>query len=58
MALPIWGYYMNKIYKNSKIKISKGEFDVPMSLKNEEFNCVKRKSNSMDVSDVIDFDDF
>ena len=58
MALPIWGYYMNKIYENSKIKISKGEFDVPMSLKNEEFNCVKRKSNSMDVSDVIDFDDF
>lgn len=58
MALPIWGYYMNDVYGNPKINISKGEFDVPISLKNEEFNCTKRKSNSMDVSDVIDFDDF
>ena len=58
MALPIWGYYMNDIYKNPKIKISKGDFDIPISLKNDEFNCVKRKSNSIDVSDVIDFDDF
>lgn len=58
MALPIWGYYMNDIYKNPNISISRGEFDVPLSLKSQEFNCTKRKSNSMDVFDVIDFDDF
>ena len=58
MALPIWGYYMNDIYKNSSIKISKGKFDIPESLKNEEFDCTKRKANSIDDFDVIDFDDF
>ena len=58
MALPIWGYYMNDVYKNSKIRISKGKFDVPESLKNEEFDCVKRRANSIDNFDAFDFDDF
>lgn len=28
-ALPIWGYYMNKVYKDKKIKISHGDFKPP-----------------------------
>ncbi len=58
MALPIWGYYMNDVYKNSKLKVSKGDFEVPESLENEEFNCVKRRLNSVGPSDAIDYDDF
>lgn len=45
MALPIWGYYMNDIYKNDKLKISKGDFERPESLKYEEFDCRKVKED-------------
>jgi penicillin-binding protein 1A len=58
MALPIWGYYMNSIYKNPKLKISKGEFIKPESLKNEEFDCSKRKANFQNTSQNVDFDQF
>lgn len=58
MALPIWGYYMNDIYKNPKIKISKGKFDVPESLINEEFDCMKRKENAIETTESVDFDEF
>lgn len=58
MALPIWGYYMNSIYKDPSLKISKGDFEKPESLKNEEFNCTKRKENFQFNSDEVDFDDF
>jgi penicillin-binding protein 1A len=58
MALPIWGYYMNSIYKNPKLKISKGEFIKPESLKNEEFDCSKRKANFQNTSKNVDFDQF
>jgi penicillin-binding protein 1A len=29
-GLPIYGYYMKKVYADSKLDISKGDFDVPM----------------------------
>lgn len=29
MALPIWGYYMNKVYADSSLEISKGDFEKP-----------------------------
>lgn len=58
MALPIWGYYMNDIYKNSKLKISKGKFEIPESLENEEFDCIKRKENAIETTDNVDFDEF
>lgn len=58
MALPIWGYYMNDIYKNPKLKISQGEFEVPESLENEEFDCTKRKANAIETSETVDFDEF
>ena len=41
MALPIWGYYMKDVYKNTKLNISKDWFDKPESLKYEEFDCTK-----------------
>ena len=52
MALPIWGYYMNDIYKNPKLNISKGWFEKPEALKYEEFDCTKVKKTFDD-----DFED-
>ena len=41
-----------------KLKISKGEFIKPESLKNEEFDCAKRKANFQNTSQNVDFDQF
>jgi penicillin-binding protein 1A len=35
MALPIWGYYMNKVYADKSIKISTGDFEKPAYLETE-----------------------
>lgn len=39
MALPIWGYYMNKVYKDNKIEISKGDFPKPDNFDDSFINC-------------------
>lgn len=36
-ALPIWGYYMKKVYADKSIKISTGDFEKPQGY--ELFNC-------------------
>jgi len=51
MALPIWGYYMNDIYKNPNLNISKGWFKKPEALKYVEFDCRKVKKASNDFED-------
>ncbi len=43
MALPIYGYFMNKVYADTTIEISRGDFprpDVPLGV---ELNCRTRK---------------
>jgi penicillin-binding protein 1A len=37
-ALPIYGYYMNKVYKDPKIAISTTDFEVPRNFDNSVFN--------------------
>jgi penicillin-binding protein 1A len=39
MALPIFGYYMQKVYKDSQLNISKGDFEHPENYNNDLFNC-------------------
>ena len=39
MALPIWGYYMQKAYKDPSLKISKGDFEAPIGYDPAQFNC-------------------
>lgn len=39
MALPIYGYYMQQAYKDSKLKISTSEFEVPLGYEPEMFEC-------------------
>ncbi len=39
MALPIYGYYMNKVYADSTIAISKGDFTKPDGIGELDMNC-------------------
>lgn len=39
MALPIYGYYMQKVYKDPKLKISRDDFEVPIGYEPELFEC-------------------
>jgi penicillin-binding protein 1A len=38
MALPIYGYFMQQLYKNLNIKISKGDFEAPEGYENSKYN--------------------
>ncbi len=39
MGLPIYGYYMNSVYTDSRLKISTKDFDKPESLLEIEWDC-------------------
>ncbi|MFT5861162.1 MAG: penicillin-binding protein 1A [Flavobacteriaceae bacterium] len=39
MALPIYGYYMQQVYKDSKLKISTEDFKEPIGYDPEMFSC-------------------
>ncbi len=45
MALPIWGYFMNKVYKDKNIKISKYDFKKPEHT-SINFDCSEQQSTS------------
>jgi len=38
-GLPIYGYYMNKVYADNELKISKGDFPTPNDYDPERFKC-------------------
>ena len=58
MALPIWGYFMKSIYANDKLKVSKGWFDLPPGVKEDDFNCSKQTATgpSTPPFDIDDLD--
>lgn len=39
MALPIWGYYMQKAYKDETLKLSREDFETPIGYDPEQFSC-------------------
>ena len=39
MALPIYGYYMQRVYKDKTIEISKGDFEAPPNYDASIFKC-------------------
>lgn len=45
MALPIWGYYMNKVYRDSRIDISKKDFVKPANFDYDYINCSTRETD-------------
>jgi len=52
-ALPIWGYYMNSLWKDPHLKVSKGSIPVPESLKGESYNCEEIPSKPSFEDDVM-----
>ena len=46
MALPIYGYYMNKVYADPGIEISTGDFERPEGDLGVELDCRKAKGGS------------
>ena len=51
MALPIWGYYMNKVYADSTINISQGDFPKPPSVTRNPLDCDQYKMLQPSVDD-------
>lgn len=39
MALPIYGYYMQKAYADTKLRLTEGDFVKPEGYEESEFNC-------------------
>lgn len=51
MALPIFGYYMNKVYADSTLEISQGDFEKPEKPLRVEFDCEKSASQTQNPWD-------
>ncbi|MCB0818837.1 MAG: penicillin-binding protein, partial [Flavobacteriales bacterium] len=45
MALPIYGYFMNRVYADSSITISRGDFPKPMGVEDIDVDCRDRPVN-------------
>jgi penicillin-binding protein 1A len=39
MALPIYGYYMNKVYRDPIIALTTRDFDIPEDYDSEAYDC-------------------
>jgi penicillin-binding protein 1A len=52
MSLPIWALYMQKVYADDKIKISKGDFERPPGF-NVELDCEKLDKSQQDENQVV-----
>ena len=46
MALPIYGYLMQEVYKDPNIHISTEEFEVPFGYENSIYNCKNNNQNN------------
>ena len=55
MALPIWGLYMQRVYKDPKLHVSRGDFVRPAKL-DIEINCAEYKQNSTQQNQNENFD--
>lgn len=48
MALPIYGYYMQRVYKDKSLKVSTEDFEIPIGYDPEVFEC----EESQNVPDI------
>lgn len=61
LALPIYGYYMQKVYKDPKIALSTTDFKEPRSYDSKAFSCsggdiLPTPAQEEVIPEVIDFD--
>ena len=53
MALPIYGYYMNKVYKDPIIGLSTRDFDIPKDYDSEAYDCTEApEPETVDDSEI------
>ena len=58
-ALPIWALYMKKIYADSSLNVSQGDFSKPLSDISLDFDCDKYEENSTNsATDIEEEDEF
>ena len=57
MALPIWAKFMQKVYADKTIKISKGEFEKPAKKMDIEMDCSKYNKELENAADNLFSDD-
>jgi penicillin-binding protein 1A len=57
-ALPIWCYYMKKVWENEKLGVTARPFDIPESLKNVNFDCRQTTGSDDPFSGGDDSDPF
>lgn len=55
MALPIWAFYMQKVYADKSLEISQGEFEKPSQELSIETDCTKYQSTQENNSFTPDF---
>jgi penicillin-binding protein 1A len=53
MALPVWAYFMKKVYNDPKLSISKSDFEKPANLK-VETNCVQYDAKPKKSDDFME----
>ena len=58
MALPIWALYMKKVYADTSLHISQGDFEKPLKDISDEFDCEKYdQQHNTGVDDTGDEED-
>ena len=57
MALPIWGYFMKKVYEDPSIKVSKEDFEMPLGFHSDDFKCDDNSGNDKEET-INEIDDF
>ena len=53
MALPVWALYMQKVYADSTLNISKGDFQKPLSDVALEFDCELYEQEQSQKNQVV-----
>lgn len=54
MALPIWALYMQKVYADSTLNISQGDFEKPLSDVSLEFDCELYEQEQSQKNHIIE----
>lgn len=54
MALPIWGFYMNKAYEDKDLEISQEDFERPLGFIVDDCETYNQKKWSFEENDPMD----
>ncbi len=57
-ALPVWALYMQRVYDDNSLQISKGDFSKPAQASEIEFDCEKYERDRSSDSRQTHFDEF